>query len=265
MFTIVGERLNTSRKPVKEAVRQRDAAFVAQEARRQVDAGAHWIEVNAGTFGEDEQEHLFWLMDVVAKAVDAPMAVDSASPATIAQALERSDRTVMVNSISLETNRFEPVLTAVEGKNCHLVALCMNDAGMPRDAEEVVDRAVRLVEGIESTGIPRDRIHVDPLIQPVATDASKGVMAMDSIRGIHQRLPGVNTLCGLSNISFGMPQRKAINRCFLALLLSAGLTGAILDPLDTPLMSMMMTGKMLLAKDPYCMGYVKAAQAGKIV
>ncbi|MEW5734544.1 MAG: dihydropteroate synthase [Thermodesulfobacteriota bacterium] len=265
MLNIVGERLNTSREPVREAVLRRDAEFVVREARNQAAAGAHFIEVNAGTFGPDEEEHLFWLMDAAARAANRPLAVDSACPETLARALARSQQAGMVNSVSLEKNRFEPVLKAVEGKACHVVALCLSDEGMPRRAAEVVERASKLVAGLESVGIPRDRIHVDPLVQPVATDTKKGLLALDSLRALHSSLPGIHTICGLSNVSFGLPRRRAVNRCFLALLMSAGLTGAILDPLDPALMATVSTAGMLLNRDPYCMGFVKKARAGNVL
>jgi len=153
----------------------------------------------------------------------------------------------------------------LKGKDCNIVALCMDDSGMPKSTQDVIDRAGRLVKDLEGIGVKREAIYIDPLIQPISTDGTKGLMAMDAVRGIMGKFPGVHTICGLSNISFGLPQRKIINRTFLTLLMCAGLDAAIIDPLDDTIMAVLKTTEMLMGNDEYCANYLKGVRAGQIV
>jgi cobalamin-dependent methionine synthase I len=265
MFEIIGERINTSREKVLEAVEKRDADYIQDDVRKQEAAGAHYIDVNAGTQASGEMDDLKWLIDVVQEVVTVPLCIDSPDPEVLRMACDRVKMPPMINSISLEKNRFEPMLSFLEGRECRIVALCMSDEGMPKSAEEVIARAGKLIEGLEGIGMQREHIYMDPLIQPVSTDVMRGVMAMESVRGIIERYPGVHTICGLSNISFGLPQRRIINRTFLSVLMTAGLDSAILDPLDNVIMAVLRTTLMLLGRDSYCLEYIKAVRAGTIV
>jgi cobalamin-dependent methionine synthase I len=264
MFTIVGERINTSRKPVMEAVEARNGAYIQEDVRRQEAAGATYIDVNAGARIGHEMEDMQWLIGAIQEAVHLPLCLDSPDPRVLETAHALVSRPPMINSISLEKDRFEPMLRFLAGKDCRVIALCMDDAGMPTGAADVIARAGRLVEGLEGIGIPRDRIHIDPLVQPVSTDITKGRMALDAVAGIMAACPGVHTACGLSNVSYGLPQRKFINRTFLSLLMAAGLDGAIVDPLDEPLMGGLKTTQMLLGDDEYCLTFLQAVRAGRI-
>ena len=136
---------------------------------------------------------------------------------------------------------------------------------MPSTAEERVEVGTELINNLVQQNFPLDKIYVDPLIQPVAVDTNMGLAALEAMGRIMKDFPGVNTICGLSNISYGLPQRKLINRNFLALCLSYGLTGVILDPTDQLIMATMLTNEMLLGKDEYCGNYIDAFQEGRIV
>lgn len=171
----------------------------------------------------------------------------------------------MINSISLESNRFEPMLSYLDNIECRVIGLCVNDSGIPKSVEDVIDRAGNLIEGLEKIGLERDHIFIDPVIQPISTDITKGLMAMKSVSGIVRHYPGVHTICGLSNVSFGLPKRKVINRNFITLMMRAGLDCAILDPLDNKMMTIVKTSRMLLGKDNYCMDYIHAVKAGQII
>jgi cobalamin-dependent methionine synthase I len=265
MFVIVGERINTSRARVMEAVEKRDTGYIQEDVRRQEEAGATYIDVNAGAQVSSELEDLKWLLNTIQDVVSIPLCIDSANPEVIEGALDIVKKPPMINSISLERNRFESMLAFLKGKDCRVVALCVSDEGMPKSSDEVIGRAGKLIEGLEGIGMERDRIYVDPLIQPISTDISKGVMAMESVRGIMEQYPGVHTICGLSNVSFGLPERRIINRSFLPLLMTAGLDAAILDPLDDKIMTVLKTTLMLLGNDPYCMEFIKAVRAGEII
>lgn len=264
MFCLVGERINTSRERVSQAVSERDAAYIQDDVKKQQAAGATYIDVNAGARIGHEKEDMQWLLKIVQGAVSIPVCIDSPDPDILEMAYGMVDQPPMINSISLERSRFETMIPFLKGKTCKIVALCMDDTGMPATTRDIVDRAKRLVQEMESIGIQRESIHIDPLVQPVSTSGSNGVMVLDAVKGISEQLPGVHTICGLSNVSYGLPRRKIINRTFLGMMITAGLDGAICDPLDRGLMAAFKTARMLIGRDEFCAGYLKAFRAGEI-
>ena len=261
---IVGEKINTSRKSIEEAVRKRDAAFIAKVAREQAEAGANYIDVNAGTFLEEEVDYLCWLVETVQSEVDIPLTLDSPNPAAIAEAIKRHKGEPMINSISLEEDRFKSLLPVITSQPCRVVALCMSETSMPTTTEERVQVGSELIKKLTGEGFPLEKIYVDPLIQPVSVDTNMGAAALGAIDKIMKDFPGVNTICGLSNISFGLPERRVINRNFLALCLAYGLSAVILDPTDQSLMTTLLTTEMLLGRDEYCGNFIDAYQNNRI-
>ena len=261
---IVGEKINTSRKSIASAVAERDARLIGEVARAQAEAGAHFIDVNAGTFLDRETECLCWLVETVQAAVDLPLCLDSPNPSALAAAMKVHRGEPMINSISLETERLEALLPVVSAQSCHVVALCMAQTSMPNTVEERVQVGSQLITELTGRGVPLEKIYVDPLIQPVSVDTQMGNAALGAIRKIMQEYPGVNTICGLSNISFGLPERRLINRNFLVLCMGNGLTAAILDPTDEQLMADLLATDMLLGRDEYCEKYIDAYQEGRI-
>ena len=262
---VVGEKINTSRKSVEEAVEKRDAAFISGLAREQAEAGADFVDVNAGTFLDQEIDSLCWLVETVQSEVDLPLSLDSPNPEALAEALKRHRGEPMINSISLEPERFESLLPVITSRPCSVVALCMAETSMPTTAEERVEVASELIRRLTDDGVPLERIFVDPLIQPVSVDTGMGIAALEAIGRIMSDFPGVNTICGLSNISFGLPLRRLINRNFLALGMSYGLSAAILDPTDKQLMATLRSADMLLGQDEYCERFVDGYQDGSII
>ena len=261
---IVGEKINTSRHSVEEAVRKRDAAFITKVAREQVEAGANYIDVNTGTFLEQEVDCLSWLVETVQSAVDIPLSLDSPNPEALLAAMKRHKGEPMINSISLEEERFESLLPVVTSQPCSVVALCMGETAMPKTTEERVEVGSELIKRLTGEGFPLEKIYVDPLVQPVSVDTSMGIATLRAISTIISDFPGVNTICGLSNISFGLPERRLINRNFLALSMSYGLSAVILDPTDRQLMSTILAVEMLLGRDEYCGNFIDAYENGQI-
>jgi 5-methyltetrahydrofolate--homocysteine methyltransferase len=261
---IVGEKINTSRKRIAEAVEKRDASFIGKVAQSQAHAGAHYIDVNAGTFFKNEAECLCWLVEAVQSAVDLPLCLDSPNPDALIAAIEHHNGEPMINSISLEKDRFSALLPVVTGHPCCVVALCMAETSMPTTVKERVAVGSELIQKLTGQGIPMKKIYVDPLVQPVSVDTHMGTAILQAIRNIMNDFPGVNTICGLSNISFGLPSRRLINRNFLALCMAYGLSAAILDPCDTELMSTRLSIEMLLGHDEYCENFIEAYQNGRL-
>lgn len=152
----------------------------------------------------------------------------------------------------------------LSGKSCKVIALCMDDAGMPDSADDIIGRATTLVEELNKIDIPTADIYVDPLVQPISTDTGKGVMVLDAVRAIKAKFPEVHITGGLSNISYGLPQRHIINRTFVTLMMDAGMDSAIIDPLDNKIMATICTADMLLGHDNFCMEYLKRVRSGAI-
>ncbi|MDY6911684.1 MAG: dihydropteroate synthase [Chloroflexota bacterium] len=261
---IVGEKINTSRKSIREAVEKKDVDFIIRIARDQAEAGASYIDVNAGTFVNQEIECLCWLVETVQSALDLPLCLDSPDPKALAEAMKLHKGEPMINSISMELDRLTPLLPVVASEPCQVIALCMGQASMPTTVEERVEVGSELIDKLSSAGIPLERIFVDPLVQPVSVDTGMGIATLGAISKIMDNFPGVNTICGLSNISFGLPERHLINRSFLALAMDYGLSAAILDPTDVQLMSTLFSVDMLLGRDEYCEKYIEAYQENRI-
>ena len=265
MFTVIGERINTTRQAVQAATAGRDAAYIADDVRRQEAAGATYIDVNAGARIGHEMEDMEWLVEVVQGAVALPLCLDSPDPVVLEHAFSLVKQSPLVNSISLESDRFDVMMPFLRGKDCSVVGLCMDDNGLPACADDIVQRAIVLTAALEGAGFERDRIFIDPLVQPISVDQHNGCMALEAVRRIKAELSGVHFACGLSNSSYGLPQRKIINRTFLSLMMGAGLDGAIIDPLDEKLMAVIRTTEMLLGADEWCMNFLCGVRAEQIV
>jgi 5-methyltetrahydrofolate--homocysteine methyltransferase len=261
---IVGELINASRKSVREIIEKQDAAAVAQLARSQKENGAGYIDVNAGVFVGREPELLKWMVTTVQDAVEAPCCIDSPDPKAIEAALAVHKGTAMINSISLEKERYDKLLPVAAGSGSKVVALCMSDEGMPQTADQRLAIADKLINGLVQKNVPIENIHVDPLVQPVSTNSSFGVEFLQAIERITRTFTGVHTMCGLSNISFGLPERKFINHAFMVMAIARGLDGAIVNPLDARMMGCIVTAEMLIGRDDYCVNYLKAFRAGKL-
>ncbi|MFC1993885.1 dihydropteroate synthase [Chloroflexota bacterium] len=262
---IVGEKINTSRKSIAEAVERQNADFICETARKQAEAGAHYIDVNAGTFLDREVDCLCWLVETVQNAVELPLCLDSPNPKALSEAIKLHKGEPLINSISLEEDRFQFLLPVITSQPCSIVALCMAQTSMPTTVDERVQVGSELIKRLTNEGFPLEKIYVDPLVQPVSVDIGMGIATLGAINKIMSGFPGVNTICGLSNVSFGLPERRLINRNFLALCISYGLSAAILDPTDKQLMSTLLAVEMILGSDEYCGNFIDAYQSGHIV
>jgi len=261
---IVGERINTSRKAVNEAVEKRDAAYIRDDIQKQANAGANYIDVNAGSRIGSEMEDLIWLIEVAEAAVEVPLSLDSPDPKVLTALVGKVKKRPMINSTTAEKDRFEAMKAVFQAREADVVALCMDERGIPGAVDQALENAHFLVKNLNQLGVPVQSIHLDPMIQPVSVNNKNGLLALETIRRIHQEFPGVKTVCGLSNVSYGLPKRFLINRTFMVLAIGAGLTGAIVDPLDQKMMTHILVAETLAGRDDYCMKYLKANRAGKL-
>lgn len=260
---IIGELINASRKAIGAAIEAGDAAAIQAVARDQFEAGAHYIDVNAGIFVDKEPEYLKWLVSTVQEVVDAPCAIDSPNPAAIEAALTAHRGVPMINSISLEKERYEALLPIVAGTDQKVIALCMSDEGMPETVEDRMKIADRLINGLVQHNVKIENIFVDPLVQPMSVNNTFGVEFVNTVERIIATYPGIHTACGLSNISYGLPARKFLNQTFMVMAIAKGLDGAIVNPLDKKMMANITAAEALAGKDNFCMNYLKAYRAGK--
>lgn len=261
---IVGERINSSRQGIAQAIANRDGDFICREAVIQAEAGADYIEVNAGVFGEKEVEYLEWLVLTVQHAVDKPLSIDSPSLEAVAAALRWHRGKALVNSITAERRRCEALLPLIKSSGCKVVALCMDDSGMPATGEGKISIACRLIGDLTAGGVALDDIYIDPLVHPISVDSSHGMVVLDVIEQVKKRYAGVHTICGVSNISFGLPGRRWLNQAFLVLAMGGGLDAAIVDPCDRRLMSAITAVEALLGRDEFCARFLKAYRGGKL-
>ncbi|MGB9662285.1 MAG: methyltetrahydrofolate cobalamin methyltransferase [Moorellaceae bacterium] len=261
---IVGELINSSRKPIAEAIAARDKAYIQELAVKQVEAGAHVIDVNCGTSIGEEAAVMAWLVDIVQEVVEVPLCIDSPSPQALEAGLARHKGKALVNSITAEKQRWEEVLPLVREYKASVIALCMDEQGMPETVEDRLRVADKLVSGLVAAGIPEEDIYLDPLIKPLSVNPSCGREALESTRALREKYPGVHLIGGLSNISYGLPERRLLNRAFMVMCLTVGMDAFILDPLDKSLMSLLAAAKALAGWDEYCLEYIQAARAGRL-
>lgn len=261
---IIGEKINSSIASVAGAIERQDKEFIRGLAVAQAKAGADVIDVNAGAFLEREGELLPWLVEIVQEAVALPLCIDSPSPQALQRALAVCRRKAIVNSISLERDRYESILPLVKASGAAVMALCMDDRGIPATAAERLAVARRLVGRLSDDGLKPADIYVDVMAQPIGTDGQAGRVALDTVAAVRSALPGVHISCGLSNVSFGLPRRRLLNQAFAVAMATAGMDTMFIDPLDERMMALLSAAKALLGVDEYCGGYLGAYRAGRL-
>ncbi len=255
---IIGELINASRKAVREAIEKQDSQYIQKIAREQAESGADYIDVNAGVFVGEEPKYLKWLVQTVQATVDKPCAIDSPNPVAIEAALSVHHGVPMINSISLEKERYEKLIPILTETDMKVIALCMSDEGMPESVDDRLMTADKLVNGLIQRDVPVENIFVDPLVQPVSVNNTFGLEFLTAIERIVVEFPGIHTACGLSNISYGLPARQFMNQTFMVMAIAKGLDGAIVNPLDKRMMANIIAAEALIGKDEFCANYLEA-------
>ena len=259
---IIGEKINGTRKMVAAAIANRDAEFIQNLARKQVDGGAHWLDVNAGTHPDREVEDMLWLIGLIQGVTDVPLCLDSANPRALAAAIGKVNKTPMINSISGEPDRLANVLPIVAQHGCDVIALAMDDKGIPADVAGRMAVTRKLFEATRAAGVADEKVYVDALVMTIATNTEAGRMTLDTIRAVHAEFPKAHISLGLSNVSFGLPVRSLVNRTFLTLAIAAGMDTAIIDPNDRELKAALLATDLLLGSDKHCLNYTRAYRKG---
>ncbi len=254
---IIGERIDSSRKPMASAIERGDADFIKKEALSQKDAGADFIDINCGTLLDKEALTMKWLIGIVHSADALSLSIDSPNPDTIKSVLPLcKNGPLIINSITAEKKKADEILPFVKEYDGSVVALTMDEAGMPKTAADRVVMVEKILGFAKRHGVEEEKIYFDPLVQPVSSGQDQAKIILDSISMI-KKLGNAKTICGLSNISYGLPNRSIINATFLAMCVAAGLDAVMIDPLDEQLMSVLSAALVLSGEDQYCMGYIQ--------
>lgn len=253
---IIGEKLNSTISSVRTAIQARNESFIQDLARLQVEGGAAFLDVNTAQ-GNNEIEDMEWMVRIVQEVVDVPLCIDSVDPATIKRGLQIHRGRAMLNSISMETSRLNGMIPLAKEYGCGLIALTMDDQGIPKTAEERIKIAGQLVDVLQKENISLDEVYVDPLVLPIAVSSDNAAIFFQCLADI-KKIYNIKTVSGLSNVSHSLPKRKLINRYFLTLCMSQGMDAAIMDSTDRKLTSAVTATNLLLNNDPFSRGYLKA-------
>jgi len=255
-FVIIGERINpTGRKMLAAEMAAGDFSRVVADAKAQVEAGAHVLDVNSGVPLTDEAEIMAEAIRLVQATVDVPVAIDSSVVAALAAGLKAAKGKPLVNSVTGEEERLEAVLPLVAERGAAVIAISNDETGISYDPAERFKIARKIVERAERYGIPREDVLIDPLAMPVGAVQGAGKHLFDIVRMVREEL-GCNTVCGASNISFGLPNRKALNATFVAMAIAAGLPCAITNPLEPEIMAAIRAADVMMGYDENCANWI---------
>jgi len=257
-FRIIGERINpTRRKKLATSMAEGDFSIVQEDAIKQVEAGAHILDVNAGIPGGDEPKLLKGAVQAVMEVVEVPLCIDSANPEALRAALEIYPGKALINSTTAEDRMMDIIFPLAKEHNAVVIGVITDNSGIPATPEDRLKTARKLVGRAADFGIPPEDIVIDCLALTVGADHNAGKVTLDSIRLIQKEL-GVNINLGASNVSFGLPDRKIINVAYLALAISRGMTTAITDPTVPEIQTILMACDLLMGRDEYGMRWIKA-------
>ena len=251
-FCIIGERINpTGRKRLAAEMAEGNFATVEADAIAQVEAGAHMLDVNAGIPLADEPAILARTIQLVQSLVDVPLSIDSSIVAALEAGLAVYQGKPLVNSVTGEDERLESVLPLIKKYGAAVVAISNDETGISEDPDVRFLVAKKIVERAADHGIPRSDIVVDPLVMPIGALGQAGNSAFRLLRRLKEELQ-VNSTCGASNVSFGLPNRHGLNGAFLCMAAASGMTSAIMNPLHSEEMAAIMGSDVMMGKDRDC-------------
>ncbi len=257
-FVVIGERINpTGRRLLAEEMKNGDYSRVESDAIAQVQAGAQILDVNAGIAMADEPTILAECVRLVQSVTDVPLCIDSSIIEALDAGLEACEGRALLNSVTGEEERLERILPLVKKYDCAVVAISNDDSGISEDVNVRFEVAKKIVERAADHGIPASSIVVDPLVMPVGAVNSAGRQVMELVRRLRDDLK-VNTTCGASNLSFGLPNRTGLNAAFIGMAIASGMTSAIINPLHAEIMQAIRGANVVMGHDPDCMQWINA-------
>lgn len=266
---VIGERINTSIRYIEKAYEEKNARVIQEEAVKQVAAGAHIIDVNAGLKPENNLQRLEWAVDIVQEVTDVPLAVDSIHPKAIEAGLRkcRDIRNCIANSITLQKTRIEGILPFVKEMGCKVIGVTIDEkGGMPDHAEGRLEIAKKLADAADSYGIDLSRVYIDFMCLPVSAPSwhRQSLISLESLRLIKKELPQVKAMVNVSASTWNLPRRSLATRTFQAMLMASCLDAVLLNPLDKELMATIIAAETMLGRDPDCAAYLNAHKEGRL-
>lgn len=258
---IVGEKINASIPSSKKIIQALDESSLIALAVKQVEAGADFIDINVGTGSgsvTDEINTMKWAVEKVQAHIDKPLCIDSADAEVLSAGLSTiKNEKCMINSTNAEKAQMDKVLHLAKTYDADLVALPIDEQGIPATVEKRIDVCRRILDASDKYRIPGNKILFDPLVLPISTDNRQGKVTLDTLAAIKRTFPESRTIMGLSNISYGLPQRKKINNSLMHMAIYAGLDAAIANPNDELLMETIKTAEAVAGKDRHCRRYIR--------
>ncbi len=260
-FVIIGERINpTGRKLLATEMSAGNYDRVRNDAIAQVEAGAHVLDVNAGIPMADEPAILAEAIQIVQSMVDAPISIDSSIVAALEAGLSVVEGKPLVNSVTGEEERLEQVLPLIKKYRAAVIGISNDETGISQDPDLRFAVAKKIVERAMDYGIPKADVLIDPLVMPAGAVQGAGWVTMQVTRRVREEL-GVNTVCGASNVSFGLPGRQALNGAFLAMMIANGLTAAITNPIEPEIKRAILAADLFMGHDENCVTWITTARA----
>jgi len=257
-FTIIGERINpTGRKLLAREMATGNYDRVISDALAQVAAGAHMLDVNAGIPLADEPSILAETIRLVQSITDVPISIDSSIVAALEKGLAAYEGKPLVNSVTGEDERLEAVLPLIKQYGAAVIGISNDETGISEDPDARFAVAKKIVERAMDYGIPREDVLIDPLVMPIGALRYAGQQVFQIARRCRDEL-GVNTCCGASNVSFGLPRRPPLNATFLAMAIASGLTSAITNPIEPDIRQAIMAADVMMGHDENCAGWIAA-------
>ncbi|MHB8062280.1 MAG: dihydropteroate synthase [Ruminiclostridium sp.] len=253
---IVGEKLNSSIPKMYELMKEKNTEAIKQLAIDQQNAGANFLDINTAIFREDEYDMLKYVLEIVLENTKCGIMLDSPSPAIIEKAIKLvSNRETIINSITLQ-DRINELLPIVKSYNSGVVCLPIDKDGIPKTTQKRVENSLKLIEILQEEGIEKNKIYIDVLAETLAVDSESAVITINTISDLRKAEPEVHIICGVSNVSFGLPKRTSINATFLTTAIFAGLDSGIVDITNEQIQSTIYIAELVAGKDEYCMEYL---------
>ena len=255
-FVIIGERINpTGRKLLAEEMKAGNLERVREDALSQVAAGAQMLDVNAGVPLADEPKILADSIKLIQGITDVPLCIDSSIVEALERGLEAYEGKALLNSVTGEEERLDTVLPLVKKFGCAVIGISNDDSGISEDINVRFDVAKKIVERAMDHGIPKEDVIIDPLVMPVGAINDAGRQVLELIKKLQNEL-GVNTTCGASNLSFGLPNRHGLNTAFIAMAIASGMPCAITNPLEKEIMQSVKGANVVMGHDPECSDWI---------
>ena len=261
---IIGERINSARKSIADAILTKDSFYIQKEAILQEKAGATILDVYCGTLDDTEEpQAMAWLIESIQEVSQIPLCIDSINIETLEAGLKTyQGPKAIINSINAEQEDYSEVLPLIKKYKTGVIASCVDDDGIPQNFNDASIVAIKLIENLISERIALEDIYFDPILKSLSKDSQSAVNSLELMSFIRNKYPDIHITCGLSNISQGLPERQLLNRSFLVLAMENGLDSPIIDPLDFDTMAIIYATDAVLNRDEFCTKYTRAYRQG---